>query len=113
MCSQSVLQRIVSELSGKLRMIFPDGPMDFILFGSYARNDADEESDIDIMILVDASREEIREKGWSIGDAAGDLLLDYGIVVAPVVENREYFLSNADYLPFFRNVKREGVQMSA
>lgn len=113
MCSQSVLQRIVYELSGKLREIFPERPMDFILFGSYARHDADEGPDVDIMILVDASREEIRAKGWSIGEAAGDLLLDFGVVVSPVVENREYFLSTADYLPFFKSIKREGVQMSA
>jgi len=33
-------------------------------------------------------------------------------VVSPIVENRDYFHANAQLLPFFRNVQREGVAIS-
>ena len=113
MCSQSDLLHIISQLSDKLRDIFPQEHFDVILFGSYARNDADEGSDIDVMYLVDSSRQVIADKHWQIGEAAAEMLLDCGIVVSPVVENRTYYQNNANLLPFFRNVQREGVQISA
>lgn len=113
MCSQSELMGIISQMSSKLQEIFPHEHLDVILFGSYARNDADDGSDIDIMYLVDSSRQTIAEKHWQIGEAAAELLLDRGIVVSPVVENRAYYQANASLLPFFKNVAREGVRVSA
>ena len=36
-------------------MLFPNDDLELILYGSYARNEAQEGSDIDVMVLVDAS----------------------------------------------------------
>ena len=113
MCSQNEVLTIISQLYKRLADIFPQEQFDVILFGSYARNDADEGSDIDVMFLVDSSRQTIAERHWQIGEAAAELLLSFGVVVSPTVENREYFYTNADILPFFRNVQREGVRISA
>lgn len=113
MCSQTELKSIILELRDALRPLFPEQNFEVILFGSYARNEADETSDIDLLFLVDAPREEILEKNWQVGDAAAELLMDYGVVVSPIVENREYYRANAQTLPFFRNIEREGVRVSA
>lgn len=48
-----------------------------------------------------------------MGDLAAEFLLDYGIVVSPIVENRDYFNKYVDVLPFYRNVEREGVRLGA
>ena len=71
------------------------------------------DSDIDVLLLIDASRQEIASRNWQVGELAADLLLDYGIVVSPIVENREYFSRNLDLLPFYRNIDHEGVRISA
>ena len=113
MCSQPEVRAIIVRLCKSLAEIFPQERFDVILFGSYARMDADEGSDIDVMFLVDASRRSIAEKHWQIGEAAADILMDYGVVVSPIVENRAYYRENADFLPFFKNVEREGVRISA
>lgn len=113
MCSQLEVRIIIAKLRESLESIFPQEQLDVILYGSYARNDADDESDIDVMFLVDSSRQTIREKHWQIGEAAAEVLMDFGIVVSPVVENRAYYHANADLLPFFKNVQREGVRISA
>lgn len=113
MCSQHEVRAIIAQLRQSLIDIFPQEQFDVILFGSYARNDADDGSDIDVMFLTDSSRQAIAEKHWQIGEAAAEVLMDHGIVVSPVVENRAYYHANADLLPFFRNVKREGVQILA
>lgn len=113
MCSQHEVRTIIAQLREKLANIFPQEQFDIILFGSYARNDADNESDIDVMFLVNSSRQTIQEKHWQIGEAAAEVLMDFGIVVSPIVENRAYYHANADLLPFFRNVQREGVRIVA
>lgn len=113
MCSQTQVRLIISQLCEKLAVIFPQERFDVILFGSYARNDADDGSDIDVMFLVDSSRGAIRDRHWQIGEAAAEVLMDFGIVISPVVENREYYQANVDVLPFFRNIRDEGVRISA
>ena len=72
--------------------------------GDYQNN-----SDIDIMILVKANDEEIKKKFNSVCDLAFDYELEYGIVISPLVKNEEHFMKWSDALPFYRNVKMEGV----
>lgn len=109
MRTQLEMHMIIEQLHDGLKSIFPQEQFDVILFGSYARNDADEGSDIDVMFLADSSREIIQEKQWQIGEAAAKALMDYGIVVSPIVENRAYYHANKDVLPFFKNVQCEGI----
>ena len=66
-----------------------------------------------MLLLVDASRQDISDRNWQVGDLAAELLLDYGVVVSPIVENREYFRRNLELFPFYRSVEREGVRISA
>lgn len=113
MYSQQEVKRLVLELCADLASLFPQSPIEPILFGSYARGDADSGSDIDVMCLVDASRKDISEKSWMIGDIAADFLLNYGVVLSPIVESKDYFTANASLLPFYKNVISEGVRIYA
>lgn len=113
MLTNQEVKKIVEELCGSVASLFPKNKIEAILFGSYARGDAEPGSDIDVLILVDASRQDISARNWQVGDLAAELLLDYGIVVSPIVENRDYFNKYVDVLPFYRNVEREGVRLGA
>ena len=107
------VEKVVEELCGSVASLFPQNKIEAILFGSYARGDAEPGSDIDVLILVDASRQDISARNWQVGDLAAELLLDYGIVVSPIVENRDYFNKNVNVLPFYHNIDREGVRIGA
>lgn len=113
MHSPQEVNAIISQLCSGLRPLFPQGSMEAILFGSYARGEADAESDIDVMVLVDSSREDISEKTWEISSVAADLLLNRGVMVSPIVENRRYYQKNVGLLPFYQNIEREGVRYYA
>lgn len=113
MLTNQEVKKVVAELCNSVASLFPQNKIEAILFGSYARGDAELGSDIDVLILVDASRQDISARNWQVGDLAAELLLDYGIVVSPIVENRDYFNRNMGILPFYRNVDREGVRISA
>ena len=113
MPTQQEVWTIIDELRNSISSVFPQDKIDAILFGSYARGDAESGSDIDVLLLVDASRETISQRNWQVGDLAAELLLSYGIVVSPIVENRDYFHANSEVLPFYRNISREGVRLDA
>ena len=113
MFTEQEVAKIIRELCAEVSALFPGEKLEAILFGSYARRDAEPGSDIDVMILADSSRNEIADKNWDIGNIAADILMNYGVVVSPVVENREFFRKNTDALPFYRNIANEGVRLSA
>ena len=113
MSAQPEVRQMIAEMTERMKQIFPEGLNSVVLFGSYARNDAEEGSDIDVMYLVGVPRSVISSRSWQVGAAAADLLLKHGVVISPVVENRDYFEKNAELLPFFRNVRREGVGINA
>ena len=83
-----------------------------ILYGSYARGDYNQQSDVDIMILTDLSFEEIEEYRDKISDIAYDIELSTGIILSPVIKNIEKYNSRINFVPFYKNVEREGVVLA-
>ena len=75
-----------------------------ILFGSVARGDDTEESDIDILIITTNSDELSDE----INSAAVDIILEKDEFISPHVMSEEHFNKTIDY-PFLTNVLKEGV----
>ncbi len=113
MRSQQEILEIAREMAEKIEIIFPHANMKAILFGSYARRNADDESDIDLLFLVDTPREEINRKLWDVSCAASDMLLKHGVMVSPLVENRDFYHQYRKAMPFFTNIEKEGVAVSA
>lgn len=60
-----------------------------IVYGSYARGDYNENSDVDVMILVTLSDEQIKKTTDEVSDCAFDLLMMYGVEISPIVKNIE------------------------
>ena len=56
------------------------GHINDIVYGSYARGDFNFQSDVDIMILVQSSEDEIKKFENDVYDCAFDLELKYGKV---------------------------------
>jgi predicted nucleotidyltransferase len=79
-----------------------------IVYGSYARGDYNDRSDIDIMILVSLPEDEIKKTENTIYDMAFELELKYGKTLSPVIKNEAFFEYWADTVPFYRNIKLEG-----
>jgi len=109
----SKIQQIVENTRFRVSELFPGDHVEAILFGSYARGDAQDQSDVDIFLLVDAPREEIAKQNWNLGKISSDLFFDYEIVVSPIVENRSFFESRIHASPFYENIQREGVRFNA
>ena len=84
-----------------------------ILYGSYARGDFNEGSDVDIMILTDLYDDELNQKEEKIWDLAYDIEVDkdFTIHISPILINTSYYNDRISIVPFYKNVKNEGVAL--
>lgn len=106
------IQNELDEFVTLVKECFGESLKSVIVYGSYARGDYNENSDIDIMILVTLPESQIKQSENRIYDDAFDLELKYGKVLSPVIKNQDFFEYWSDTLPFYRNIKTEGVQVA-
>lgn len=99
----------IHEFINKIQEILGKRLKKVILYGSYARGDYNKKSDVDIMILTDLSFEEIESYRDKISDVAYDIELNTGIIISPIIKNIEKYNSRINFVPFYKNVEKEGV----
>lgn len=104
-----VISNTIESFSKQLKKVLGNKLSQIILYGSYARGDYRENSDVDIMILVTLSDKEIKYIENDIYDLAFDIELETGISISPIIKNEENYAYWIDTLPFYINVKNEGV----
>ena len=86
---------------------------DVILFGSYARGDYDEESDIDIAVIIDQDRAALRKYQEQLIRMASDFSLNEDVLLSVCCIPQKEYNEYRDALPFYRNIHTEGVRLSA
>ena len=104
--------KILKELVDGILAIFDTQVIRIVLYGSYARGDYQKNSDVDVMILVDLTEEEIKKRENAVYDIAFDIEMSTGIDISPVIKSEEQYEYWVDVLPYYRNVREEGVEIS-
>ena len=107
------LNKITGEVSRRVQELLGGSLRDIILFGSYARGDYDEESDIDIMVLADIEESERRVWQLKMNRISSRVSLDNDITVCIMLNNKSLFEQRLPILPFYRNVINDGVPIYA
>jgi predicted nucleotidyltransferase len=79
-----------------------------ILFGSQARGQGNNQSDIDILILVDNDKLTYAEE-QRIKYPLYDLEFETGKVISPVIFSRKDWETRHTITPFYKNIKKDGV----
>lgn len=109
-----IVENSIKEFVSKVNELLGDRVKRILLYGSYARGDFNEGSDIDIMILTDLSDEEIIEYRDKIIDIAYDIEWNnnFDIMLSPLLKNLEKYNRRIDVIPFYMNVQREGIVLN-
>ena len=107
------ITEIMQQFAGRVRELLGNTLDSVIVYGSYARGDYSELSDIDVMILVTLTEEKIKKISDEISDMAFEYLMKFGVDISPVITNIDHFNYWVDNLPYYRNVRDEGVRFSA
>lgn len=100
---------ILDEFKDKVKLIMGDSLRQIILYGSYARGDFRENSDIDIMVLTELTDDKIIRIEDEMFDAAYDIELEYGVPISVNIKNENHFRNWEDSLPYYSNIKKEGI----
>lgn len=100
-------QEMTMELVDGLLQVFGNNIQQIILYGSVARKEETEESDIDIAIILNEQLD-LDKKDEFISWVA-DLDLKYEKVFSIIDIEKKNFDKWKNILPFYRNICREGI----
>jgi len=102
------IRKILNEFKQGLKRLYGARLKGVYLFGSYARDDYEEGSDLDVLVILNTFRFHNTEISRT-ADLVSDLSLENLITVSPM------FIRERDWLagkkPLLRNVKSEGIKL--
>lgn len=100
------IKQILTELKKELSLLFENRLVDVILFGSYARGDFEEGSDIDVLVLIKDMKDWTKEFD-KCSHIVWELSLKHDVVISDILANYEEY--KATQIPLYINVKHEGI----
>lgn len=105
------IQSLLPQYLTEIQKIYGTHLKSVILYGSYARGDYTEDSDIDIMILVDLPDEKLDSYLDSLSELGFRYNVEHDVWIMPIVKNIEHFQYWVLTYPFYKNVQKEGVTL--
>ena len=106
------LDIICNRVVNSYKKVYGDDIQGIYLYGSYARGDFDEESDIDFAAIVKGNRLDLQNKCRdSVWTVANELDLEYDVITSPIVIPFDEFSKYKDELPYYMNIVKEGKRL--
>ena len=107
--SDEIINNVLNEVTRGVKDVYGSKLKEVVLYGSYAIGKNDDESDIDLMVLVDAEESELRNYDKQLNRIISDIGYRYIKVISLVDMSYEKFYNWVDAIPFYMNVKNEGI----
>ena len=110
--------KAIEEFLQRLRKAEGDNLLSVVLFGSVARGDDNEDSDIDVFILLKnydkAESEKIMIKERILGiTSTVEELYNHQVYISPLIDSEETYLKNRRSSLIYYNIADEGVLLHA
>lgn len=102
------LKSILDELKQRLSDLYGDRLAELVLYGSQARGDAEDGSDIDVLVVLNGEVNACDEIDRTIDIVAG-ISLEHDTVVSCFFMDEDYYLHRSP--PLLMNIRREGVRL--
>ena len=105
------IRPVLMEFVEQLKPIYGTSLKSVILFGSYARGEEHEGSDVDVLLLVDLPREEMDKKDEALCELTFEYQVEKDVDIAPVTLTVSDFLRWRNIHEFLQNVQKDGVTL--
>ena len=106
-----MMTRLLQEYVDAVKKIYGSHLKRIILYGSYARGDFREDSDVDIMLMVDLPDERLDDFSDALSQLGFDYNVDHDVWIMPVVKNIDHFQYWRQAYPIYSNVEKEGIAL--
>lgn len=103
-----VIYPVLQQFQNKLIKLYPFDLWEIILFGSYARGNFGESSDVDMLLLFSEDINVHRETK-NVMAIAYDFLLEDDCFLMPILTSKNLFYNTQN--PLYQNIKKEGIQL--
>ncbi len=97
---------ILKKIKKSITSIVPNA--DVILYGSYARGEEKEESDIDVLILLDKDNVTWGDEK-KVSYPLYDIEFDIGKIISPLILSKKDWKNRHVITPFYENITNEGI----
>lgn len=105
--NNEVIVNSLREMSSHLHAIYGETLEKVILYGSYARGEQTEESDVDIAVILKSGNTEKMHDDML--DIVVDYELDLDVTLSVLPIAYENYLEWHKTLPFYKNIDEEGI----
>ena len=83
---------------------------DAYLYGSYARGDYRDDSDVNILITIDLTEEAISKHHWDLAGLSSNLSLKHDITVNINIKSLDQFEKQYSLTPLYQEILKEGIK---
>ena len=104
-----IVDKILRVIHSQATSMFSGNLKSVILYGSYARGDYQNDSDIDVMVLVDMDKHDLMCYEKKIAHLSSKIDLDYDVFTSIKLQDYKTYNDWLNVVPFYQNVQREGV----
>lgn len=103
------IDKVKSEVTSKVKERLKSDLIECILYGSCARGDFSEDSDVDIALLVRCDRVEVKKYTDVLTDIALIFAIKYFVIINFVCIPYDEYMSKKSWYLYFKNINDEGV----
>lgn len=100
-----ILKGYISEIKD----ILGDDCKKVVIYGSYARGEHEEDSDIDIAIFTNRPPEDFYLLINDISEVTFEFNVKYNIILSPVFQNIKHYNRMLKAVPYYQSIEREGI----
>ncbi|NIT37363.1 MAG: nucleotidyltransferase domain-containing protein [candidate division Zixibacteria bacterium] len=102
------LKKILPDLKARLRERYGERLVKLVLFGSHARGEATEDSDVDVLAVL-AGLENAADELFAASEDAADVSFDHDTLIGLVLASEEEYATKNT--PLLLSVRREGAEI--
>lgn len=104
-----IIEKVALEAVNLVKKSLEDHLVKIVLYGSCARGDYQEDSDIDIALILKCDRENAQKYNGDLAYIATELAMKYFAIVNFVCLPYAEFQEKKEWYAYFKNIEREGI----
>lgn len=106
--NNEIIEKIKLEVPELIKSLMKEDLIEIVLYGSCARGDYTEDSDIDIALITNSNRIEAQKYAGDLAAIATEFAIKYFAIVNFVCLPYKEFIEKKNWYAYFKNIEREG-----